>query len=85
MSKRERIEDLGRIYQIVKDILVNGNSYNLHCRPFEETETKHSYETFIEKYQKSENLEDLFDWIRGLNWILEEVQSIARGDDSQDE
>ncbi len=73
--KRERLEDLGRIYQLMYLIL------DADFSPLEECTSKHTYDSFLEKYKNNdEKLEDLHDWLRFHREKLEEIYYLAMGD-----
>lgn len=71
---RERIEDLGRIAQMLRDYL-NEDS------PMDDCTSKHTTESFVAKYSTEEKLEDLHDWLRWHREKLEAIESIAWGND----
>jgi len=76
--KRERLEDLGRIYVMIENIFCHETC---NASPFDDATSKHSIEEFIKKYSDPEELEDLHDWIRNLKEKLEEVYYLAKGDE----
>ena len=78
MTKRERLEDLGIILKLLEDIIHEDEQLN--C-PWNDATSKHTYDTFVDKYSNREKLEDLHDWIRGLKHKLDEIWCVARGDD----
>lgn len=72
--KRERVEDLGIIYQMMLTKLDD-------CDWMGECASKHTVDEFIRKYKDEEKLADLHDNIRWLNNFLYEVLDVARGDE----
>lgn len=73
--KRERVEDLGRIYEITRQWA---------CEPiFEEVTSKHSEDAFIAKYSKEDNMAELFYILRGLEFKLSEIGEIAYGHEEE--
>lgn len=73
--KRERLEDLGRIYMIMESILDDDE-----C-PYEKYTSKHTLDEFLETYQYAEKLADLHDWFRWKGDKLREVYYLAKGDE----
>ncbi len=73
--KRERLEDLGRIYMIIESILDDDD-----C-PYEHYNTKHTLEQFLEKYKDEDKLCELHDWFRWKGEKLREIFYLARGDE----
>lgn len=78
MTKRERIEDLGIILTKLEDIIHQDEQFN--C-PWNDATSKHTRDSFVEKYRDRDKMEDLHDWIRSLRHKLDEIWCIARGDD----
>jgi hypothetical protein len=75
--KRERVEDLGRIRVLIEKLMENSLD-DLH----QQCNSKHTVDPFIDKYlENSEGLEELHDKIRALNDQIQEIYSIALGDD----
>jgi hypothetical protein len=72
--KRERLEDLGRIFEKLCAIIEEDQSPMYRC------ESKHSVDQFVEIYKDEEKLEDLHNWLRFHKEKLEEIYYIARGD-----
>jgi len=79
MTKRERLEDLGKLSIMLKNIINN----NL----FLYADSKHGYDTWKQfnhdklEYGEPRGLESIFDDIRWLNDELQECLSIAYGDE----
>jgi len=73
--KRERLEDLGRIYVMLEAILDDED-----C-PYERYNSKHTLEGFLIKYKDEENLCDLHDWFRWKGDKLREIYYLAKGDE----
>lgn len=73
--KRERLEDLGRIYMMMSTFFDDDQ-----C-PYEKYNSKHSIDQFIEIYKDEEKLADLHDWFRWKGDLLREVYYLARGDE----
>lgn len=73
--KRDRLEDLGRIFVMIEQIFEDHN-----C-PYEIYNSKHTLDDFIEKYKNEENLVELHDWFRWKGDKLREIYYLARGDD----
>lgn len=71
---RERIEDLGRIAQMLREMLSQDSPLD-HCT------SKHSIDIFIKDYSSEEKLEDLHDWLRWHKEKLEQIEAIAWGND----
>lgn len=74
MTKRQRIEDLGKISVLLKHCMDNKTM-------FDHATSKHSLESFLERFKNEEKLADLHDEIRWLKSSLEEIQYLAEGDD----
>ncbi len=74
MSKRERIEDLGRIYARLERLLYSSGDIE------HEVNSKHRWESFVEKYTDQNNMRDLFERLKGLFEELWEIKGIAMGD-----
>ncbi len=72
--KRERIEDLGVIYQMLLKFL-DENDYIGECN------SKHTIDGFLKKYLDTDALEDLHNHLRSLNYFLYELLSVARGEE----
>ena len=77
MAKKERIEDLGRIFAKLEDLYKFGSPFGIS--PFEECISKHTIDEFIKKYSDPDKLYDLHNWIRWLSERLNDIESIARG------
>ena len=66
MTRKERLEDLGIIFEKISRALEGGGI-------FDECVSKHTRDSFIEKYSNASNLEELHDQIR---WLKEELWNI---------
>jgi|GEM_PF-6922415 len=81
MTKRERLEDLGRLSVLLKDVLDHSI--------FENTDSKHGFEPWKKfvhdkiEYGEIHGLEGIFTDIRCLRDRLEECLNIAYGDDEE--
>ena len=78
MTKRERIEDLGKLSMMLK--LISENDI------FENCQSKHSYETWLQQNVKkdeddSEGLYDIHCKLRFLHSHIEECWALAQGYD----
>ena len=73
--KRERLEDLGRIFVMMEAFLDDDQ-----C-PYEIWNSKHTLEKFLEVYKDEEKLCDLHDWFRWKGEKLREIYYLARGDE----
>jgi len=73
--KRERLEDLGRIFVMMEAILDDDD-----C-PYELYNSKHTLERFLEVYKDEEKLCDLHDWFRWKGEKLRDIYYLARGDE----
>jgi hypothetical protein len=63
MSKKERLEDLGRLYEMLKAIVDD--------EIFEHTESKHGYESWVkDNHDKIDFYDDEVPIIRGLDHIF---------------
>jgi hypothetical protein len=71
---RERIEDLGRIAQMLRDYLKEDS-------PMDACNSKHSVDSFIKDYSSEDKLDELHDWLRWHREKLEQIESIAWGTD----
>lgn len=71
--RRERVEDLGVIRQLMQEILDETEFFSRAC-------SKHSVDSFCERYGNLKNLEELHDEIRYLKDRLWKVFSVAEGD-----
>jgi len=74
MSKKERIEDLGRVRERLSILLDESEAI--------EAGGMHD-DAFMEKYAKEDALDDLRRSLRGLNTELWEIWAIADGDESE--
>jgi hypothetical protein len=79
MSKPERLEDLGRICERLRQLLEN----------WEDTysgmiQTKHSSETFFDFINNEESSHDHHAYFRGLYTQVEEIYNISQGDRFED-
>lgn len=72
--KRERLEDLGRIYEKL-DIILDNDFWDMF-------QSKHCEEQFMEYEQ--ENSYVTFHNIRNIKWQLDEIMSIVIGNDIED-
>lgn len=72
---RERLEDLGRIADRLYHILREDSV-------LDECNSKHSVDTFIQKYSSPEKLEELHEWLRWHKEKLDDLESIAFGNDN---
>jgi hypothetical protein len=81
MTKRERVEDLGKLSIMLKDVLDHSI--------FENTDSKHCFETWkVETHDKEEygyerGLDHIFSCIRCVRDQLEECLNLAYGDDNE--
>lgn len=71
--KKERVEDLGILYEKLKAIV---DDYI-----FEYTGSKHEYEHWVAQFDKEQTLYDIHMKMRFLHEQICECISIARGDD----
>lgn len=69
-----RIEDMGRIHQLLIDLLDNHGDF------FDQVGSKHQYDSFINKYSSEEELYNLFYKIRHVHENILDVFEIVRGD-----
>jgi len=82
MTKKERLEDLGRLAIMLSNILDD--------EIFENTESKHAEEEWTRvnhdkiEYGSPRGLNHIFMTIRGLRWKIEECHHIAEGIDGPD-
>ena len=82
--KRERLEDLGRIAELMRKILRDEYDY-VGMNPLEQCQSKHTIEEFINTYKHNEDkLEDLHNWLRYHKEKLEEIDTIAWGYDFEE-
>ena len=73
--KRERVEDLGRIYERSRRLeLEIEESWGQHVQ------SKHTEESFREHYSKEDNLAWLHSQLRHLKTELEEISNLSFGD-----
>lgn len=72
--KRERIEDLGVIYQMLVKYIDDNDFVN-------ECQSKHSIEGFINRYKGEEKMVDLHNNLRSLHYFLYELLGVARGEE----
>lgn len=70
--RSHRLEDLGRIREITSDIL-------RETSVFEDTESKHCIESFIKRYRKKRQRENLHYALRHLKEKLDQIHYIAIG------
>lgn len=77
--KRERLEDLGRLAVMLKDIKENPI--------FEYTESKHAYESWVKEHHDKieydneiKGLEYIFSHVRMLREMIEECYYLADGE-----
>ena len=79
MTKRERLEDLGKLSMMLEDIL--------HREIFLHTDSKHEFEEWVKEnhdkieYDEPKGLYDIFMNIRGLKYQLDECLTLAQGED----
>ena len=82
MTKRERLEDLGKLSILLKNIV--------DMEIFAFTQSKYGYESWKsachdkEEYGEPRGIEGIFDDLRVLNMHLEECLTIAYGDEDDD-
>lgn len=72
--KRERVEDLGVIKEKLGKLLENFDF-------FEDCQSKHTIDTFCEKYNDIRNLENLHNEIRWMIENLWEIYGVAVGNE----
>lgn len=72
--KAERLEDLGRIRELLSNI------FKQYGCIFDRCTSKHSINEFIQHYKDVENLEELHNSIRYLSEKLSEIHYIAIGE-----
>lgn len=70
--KRERLEDLGRIYERMKRIIDEAG-------PLDMCDSKHDVHRFVEKYKAEEALANLHYWMVWHRRALEEIYYLAAG------
>jgi hypothetical protein len=75
MTRKERLEDLGIIFEKLSKILDQSNI-------FDECVSKHTRDDFNEKYSKPKNLEELHDQIRWLKDELWDIYYLAAGNEA---
>lgn len=79
MTKRERLEDLGKLSMMLKDIVEN--------EIFENTDSKHCFEQWKkqnydkEEYGEIRGLDHIFCSIRNIGDQIQECYCIALGED----
>lgn len=79
IAVRHRLEDLGLILSMVNDVLDPPYSqYHGKCI-WECVESKHSYEQFDKHFSESEHRSELFDQLRWMKKVLEDIQNLATG------
>lgn len=75
--KRERIEDLGVIKNMLESLL------DAHEDLFHECKTKHQRDSFIERYSNPKHTEYLFISIKNIEEQLIDILTIANGYDEE--
>ena len=80
MGKRQRLEDLGLILAKIDQILDYNDSSVFGASLWDQINSKHDLEKFIERYSDGDKLEELFRQLRWLKDQLEDVRSIAVGE-----
>lgn len=79
MTKRERLEDLGKLSIMLAEVL--------DSEIFRHTDSKHGYEEWVKEhhdkieYEEPRGLDHIFHSIRGLHYQIQECLTIAHGDD----
>lgn len=81
--KRERLEDLGRIAEMIRRILREETDI-FSFNPLVECDSKHTIDNFIKKYNNEDMLYELHNWVRHLKEKLEEIDTIAWGYDFEE-
>jgi len=76
IGKHNRLEDFGQIYTKMEDILHSGHFSNL----WDYSQSKHSYEGFMERFADPEKLELLFDELKWLRSELDDIHCLAAGE-----
>jgi len=71
--KRERIEDLGIIYEKIR-------AWQEWEDIISRCESKHSVDWFVTYFDDAESREDLHNKLRALNEMLDEICTIAHGE-----
>ena len=71
--KRERIEDLGIIYEKIR-------AWQEWEDIISRCESKHSVEWFVTYFDDAENREELHNKLRSLNELLNDICTIAHGE-----
>jgi hypothetical protein len=75
MTRKERLEDLGIIFEKLSKILDQSLI-------FDECVSKHTRDNFIEKYSKPKSLEELHDQMRWLKDELWDIYYLAAGNEA---
>lgn len=79
MTKRERLEDLGRLHYMLRTVIED--------EIFEHTDSKHGYEEWVKQnhdkieYEEPRGLDHIFRKMRYLHDKIQECYYIAMGDD----
>lgn len=80
MTKRERIEDLGRILEKTETLMEESI--------WEMVASKHHHEHFMEFYKNPENdyerLSELFDSLKSAKYQLDDIMELAHGEYADD-
>lgn len=72
--RSERLEDLGRIRELMERLLSDNYDLESDCRG------KHTRELFVEVYGEPDRRYDLHDKLRILFETLDDIRYIAKGD-----
>lgn len=79
MTKRERLEDLGKLSMMLEDIMEMDFFMHTNSKHAEEEWIKENYEKI--EYEEPRGLSHIFHQVRWLRNQIEECYYLAKGDD----